>query len=119
MQQAVLQARGLDLDMLGKLETALKAAAGNALVQQRRGGLFGLVTLAADGQDTVLHVHGKLLFGKAGDRQSDAVIVFVAALDVVGRIALLGRGFQKTEQPVKAYGGTEKGGIIDTHETTS
>ena len=34
MEQAVLKAGGLDLDMLGKLEAALKGAAGNALVQK-------------------------------------------------------------------------------------
>ena len=34
MQQAVFKPRGLDLDMLGELEAALEAAAGDALVQE-------------------------------------------------------------------------------------
>ncbi len=116
MEQAVLKARGLDLDMLGKLEAALEGAAGDALVQERRACRFvSVFALAGDGQHAVLDVHRQVLLGKAGDRQGDAVVVLVVAFDIVGRIALLGRGFQKTDQPVKADGGAEKGGIVDTH----
>ena len=89
MQQAILKASGLDLDMLGKLEATLKGAADNALVQKFAGRFFSLLALAVDGQDTILHVYGQVLFGKAGDRQGDAIVVLVAALDILGRIALL------------------------------
>src|SRR4051812_43258862 len=48
MQQAVLKARRLDLDMLGELEAALEGAARNALMQEAGLGLVGLFALAAD-----------------------------------------------------------------------
>ena len=111
MEQAVLQAGGLDLDMLGELEAALEGAAGDALVQEV--GLCALFALAGDGQHAILHVHRQVLVGKAGDRHGDAIVILVAALDIVGRIALLGRGIQQVQKPVKADGGAEKRRMID------
>ena len=119
MEQAVLKARGLDLDMLGKLEIALEGAAGDTLVQQRAGRLLGVFALAGDGEDAILHVDRQVLLGKAGDRQGDAIVILIAALDIVGRIALLRGRLQKADQTIKADGGTEKGGLVDTHGTTS
>src|SRR6185503_11369397 len=49
MEQAVLKPRRLDLDMFGKLEAALKSAAGDALMEQRGGRLIGLFALAGNG----------------------------------------------------------------------
>src|SRR5581483_4877369 len=107
-------------DMLSELEAALEGAAGNALVQERGlGPVRDLITLAADGEHAVLHVNRQVLLGKAGNGQGDAIIVLIGPLDIVGRVALLAGGFQQVDQPVEADGGTEKGRIIDTHETTS
>src|SRR6185437_3084586 len=119
MKQTVLKACRLDFDMLGKLEAALEGAAGNALVQE--GGLRLLTVLApaADREHAVLDIDREVLVGKAGDRQGDTVIILVGPFDIVGRIALLAGGLQQIDQPVKTDGGTEKGRIVDTHETTS
>src|ERR1700761_8000178 len=66
MEQAVLQARGLDLDMLGELEAALEAPAGDALIEKgvRLVGGVGLA-LAGDGEHAVLHIDRQVAFGKA------------------------------------------------------
>ena len=114
MEQAVFQLGAFDFDMLGELEFALKSAARNALVQI--GGLAGLVALAGDGQNTIGHFDAEVLFGKAGGGDGDAIIILVAALDIVGRIAL-GRvgALEQIEQPIKADGGTEERRIIQTH----
>ena len=73
--------------MLGKLELALKGAAGNALMQiGRLGGGLGFA-LAFHGQDAIANLDAEILFGETGHRQGDAIMVFVAALDIVGRIA--------------------------------
>ena len=87
MEQAVFQAGAAHFDMLGQLEAALEGAAGNALMQIGRLLGFGFA-LAGDGQDAVADLDAEILLAKAGDRDGDAIMVLVAAFDVVGRIAL-------------------------------
>src|SRR5579871_6185981 len=114
MEQTVLKTRGLDLDMLGELEAALKAAAGDALVKQRGLPVVGLaLALAGDGEDAVLHVNRQVLLGEAGDRKGDAIIILVGAFDIVRGVTLFGRGFQKPDQAVKTDGRAEKRRIVD------
>ena len=75
------------------------------------------LALAVDGQDAVAHFDVEILLGEAGDRQGDAVMILVGALDIVGRIARGAFGLiQKIKQAIEADGGTEKRGIIQTHD---
>ena len=107
MEQAVFQAGALDLDMLGQLEATLKGAAGDAMMQIRC--FLRLFALAGDGEDAVI-LDGKVLFAKAGDRDGDAVIILVRALDIVGRIALARvGGFQKIQQAIETDSAAEEG----------
>jgi hypothetical protein len=101
--------------MLGKLEAALESAAGDALMEQGGGRLVGVFALAGNGEYAILHVNRQVLLGKAGDSQRDSIVIFIAALDIVGRIALLGRGLQQADQAIEADSGAEKGRVIDTH----
>ena len=59
------------------------------------------------------HFDVQILLAEAGDRERDAVMVLVGALDVVGRIGLAGSYWatwsSSVEQPVEADGRTEKG----------
>ena len=87
MEQAVLKPRRLDLDMLGKLEAGARRR-GRRCPDADRAACRVVFALAGDGQDAVLHFDGEVLLGEAGDREGDAVMILVAALDIVGRIAL-------------------------------
>ena len=118
VKQTVLKLGAFDLDMFGQLEFALEGAAGDALM--KISGLAGLFALAGDGQDAVSNFDAEILFGKSRGCDRNAVIILVAALDIVGRIALSGVGaFEQIEQTIEADGGTEERRIIQTHNTTS
>ena len=82
--------------------------------------MSALFALAGDRQHAVAHLDVQVLLGEAGDRDRDAVVGLVGALDVVGGIAVAGIDglFEHVEQMVEADGGTEIGGKI-THVTTS
>jgi hypothetical protein len=95
--------------MLGELELALEGAPGNALMEI--GGLVALFALAADREDGVLHFDAEILLGEAGDGDGDAIMVFIAAFDVVGRIARRAfGGLEQIQQAVKADSAAEAGG---------
>ena len=107
--------------MFGKLELARKGASGNALMQKGWFGAFIGLLLALDGQYAIADLDTKILFGEAGNGKHDAIMVLVAALDIVGRVAL-GVAvclIQQTQQAVKADSGTVERGMIQTHNTTS
>ena len=93
MEQAVLEPGALDLDMLGKLEAGARRRGRRCPDADRTACRSRLAfALAGDGEDAVLDLDGEVLFGKAGDGDGDAVMILVAALDIVGRIALGGVG---------------------------
>src|SRR5690348_2874155 len=119
MEQAILELGALDLDMLGQLELALESAPGDALMQI--GGLGRIFALAGDGQHAIGDFDAEILFRKAGGGDGDAIIILVAALDIVGRVAAL-RGvgiLEQVEKTVEADSGTIERRIIQTHGTTS
>ena len=93
--------------MLGELELALESASGDALVEIVE--LVALFALAADREDGVLHFDAEILLGKAGDGDSDAIMVFIVAFEVVGRIArrTFG-GLEQIKQAVKADSAAEE-----------
>src|SRR5262249_54014335 len=75
VQQSVLEARGLDLDVVGELEHALEGARRDALVEHLAGFAFVLgVFLAADGERVLLGYDRELRLVEAGDRDGDAVV---------------------------------------------
>src|SRR5579862_93468 len=116
MEQSVLELRALDLDVLGQLEAALERTAGDTLIKESRLALVMLAALALHHQHAFAHLDIQFLFAEARDRQRDAVMGLVGALDVVGRIGLrsliLRDRIQKVEQPVEADGRSEQGGEI-------
>ena len=82
--------------------------------------MAGLFALAGDGQNAIGDFDAEILFGEAGGGDGDAIIILVAALDIVGRITLGGVGaLEQIEQTIEADGGTEERRIIQTHDTTS
>src|SRR5205814_3661176 len=106
--------------MLGELEAALERAAGNALIEDVLAlGLVALFALARNAEHAIVQLHVQVLLGEARDRDGDAVMGLVGALDVVGRVAIagvvLGYLIQHVEQPVEADGRTEKRGKIESH----
>jgi hypothetical protein len=121
VQQSVFEGGSLDLDVVGKLEDALKSARGDALIEQFAVLLFLDLLGALDRQRVFFRFDRKFVLAEAGNRDGDAVVVFSGAFDVVGRVA--GGGFkpvQHGEQPVKADGGTIKGSKIKrTHGISS
>src|SRR5262245_55773961 len=121
VQEAVLQARALDLDMVGELEAPLERAGRDALVEHVAvlAVLLGLL-VAADRERVLLHLDRQIVLGEAGDRNGHAIGVIVGALDVVGRVA--GRSFveaadllvEQRKQTVEADGRTIEGSKIES-----
>src|ERR1051326_5438591 len=111
VKQAILEARALDLDVVGELEAALERPRGNALVEHFAG-LLGLrLLLAADRQGVFLGLDREIGLGEPGDRKRDAIGVLAGPLDVVGRIA---------RRAVDACGRTIEGSKIEcAHGMTS
>ena len=111
MEQAVHEAGGLDLDMVGKLEATLERAPGNAAMQELRAFRLGLC-LAFDGQRIVLDGDIDITLTETGNRHGDAVSVFAELFDIVGRVGNrfggLG-GLENAAEPVEADGRTEQG----------
>src|SRR6185437_11931641 len=109
MEQAVHQAGRLDLDMVGKLETALESAPGDAAMQELR--TLGIrLGLALHGQRVVLDGDVDVALTETGDRERDAVRILAELLDVVGRVGdgIGRRGrLDQTAEPVEADGRTE------------
>jgi len=118
MQQAVLKPGAADFNMLGQLELTLKRAACDALMQEGRLGIGVAFALALHGQDTITDLDGEILFSETGHRDGDGIMILVAALDIVGRVALgiAVRLIQQIKQPIEADSGTEKRGMIQTHD---
>src|SRR5580658_561948 len=67
LQKPVLQARALDLDMVGELEVAFEIPFGNALVDQVVLLLTAALLVAADRQRVLFHLDRKISTGEAGD----------------------------------------------------
>jgi len=117
MQQAMLKVGALDLDIIGKLETQLESAFGNAAMEEFTGLVGFRHRLGALDHETVfLGLDGDVTIGKAGDGNRDAVGVLARALDIVGRIGL---GFlpdervEAIEDAVETDSRTIEGGKID------
>jgi hypothetical protein len=87
VQQSVLEVGVLDLDMVGKLEDALKSARGDALVEHLTVLFFLDLLGALDRQRIFFRLDRKLVFAEAGNRDGYSVIVLTRALDIVGRVA--------------------------------
>src|SRR5215471_1924121 len=114
VQQAVLEAGVLDLDMVGQLEDALKGAGGDALIEYLAVLLFLGLLGALDRQRVLFRLDRQLVLAEAGNGNGYAVVVLTGALDVVRRVAR--RGFEAIKhrkQAVKADGGTVKGCKIE------
>src|ERR1051326_4388350 len=124
VKQAVLEARALDLDVVGELEAALERPRGNALVEHFAG-LLGLrLLLAADRQGVFLGLDREVGLGEPGDRKRDAIGVLAGPLDVVGRIARRAVDardlVEQGKQPVETDGRTIEGSKIEcAHGMTS
>src|SRR6516225_10256873 len=87
VQQAVLEARAPDHDVVGELEPALEAATGNAAMQI--GGLFQLgLLLAASRERVLLHLDVGVLLSETSDGHADTILILADALDVVGRVGV-------------------------------
>src|ERR1700737_2915491 len=106
VQEAVLERRTLDLDVVGELEDALESTRRDALIKHLAGLLLVLgLFLALDRQRVFLRLDRKVLLAEAGDCNRDAVGVLARALDVVGRIARSAvEAIEHGEQPVEADG---------------
>src|SRR5262245_11111601 len=124
MEQAVLDAGALHLDVIGELETALEVARGDAAVQELALLLLGLLG-AGDGERLLLDVDAELVLAEAGHRHGNAVLVIAEPLDVVRRVARRGlvepgHRVEQVEQAVEADGGAIEGGKIDgSHHRSS
>jgi hypothetical protein len=106
-----------DLDILGELETTIKAAPGYTLIEKmRRFDVFFLFAAALNRKHTFPDFDAQVVFAKAGNGQRNPVVVFVGSLDVVGRIArtriVLTYRVEHVGEAIKADGGTEKRGKI-------
>src|ERR1700722_18249667 len=118
MQEAVLEMRAFDRDVVGELEHALEGAGSDALIEHVGFVLVGFGLLfAVDGQRAFLGHDRQLGLGEARYRDADAVGVLAGPLDIVGRItgrAAFEAGYlvQQREQLVEADGGTIEGGKI-------
>ena len=114
VQEAVLERGALHFDMLGELERALEGAGRDALIEHVTFVLFGLgLLLALDRQHVFLRYDRNFGFGKAGDRNRDAIGILAGAFDVVGRIArrarfVAGDIVEHGKQPVETDGRTIK-----------
>src|SRR5580704_14330961 len=87
VEEPVLQARAVDLDIIGELEATLEGSRGNALVEHLPGLILvvGLL-LAPDRQPILLHLDREISVGEAGDCDRDAIGVLSRPLDIIGRI---------------------------------
>ena len=99
-------------DVVGELEAALERTRGDALIED-----FALVGFALlDGplrrgrSGCFPASRSRFVFGEAGDRDRDAIVVFAGALDVVGRVGRrrldAGVLIQHREEPVETDGRT-------------
>src|SRR5690606_33469247 len=124
-KQTVLQGRTLDLNVIGKLEAALKGPGGDTAIKQLSAFLSVLfLALTLDGQHVAVGFNRKLVFREAGHRHGDAIRILTGLFDVVGRIGLravgLAKGIQHCEQAIKADGRAIKGGKVQlTHSLFS
>ena len=123
MQQAVLQVRAIDHDVVGEHEAALERAAGDAAIQHLTF-LPSLLDPAGHHQRVVLHDQVQFLRPEPGHRHGQAVGVLAGLLDVVGRVARCVRRrtsrVHQTGQPVETDGGTEQRSKIESrHGRTS
>src|SRR5262249_39706143 len=111
VQETVLEAGALDVDVVGKLEDALEGASRDALVEHPPARLLVLLLLLAlDRQRVLLDLDREVILAEAGHRYRDAVGVLAGALDVVGRIARSGlEAVEHVEQPVETDGRTIEG----------
>src|SRR5688500_6294551 len=117
MQETVLQPCALHHDIVGELEAPLKAAGGNAAMQERRA--FDLrLLLAANREGVLLDLDGQVLVAEPGDCHADTVIVLADALDIVGRVAgsvavKIAERIQQRAKAVEADGRTIKRGEVE------
>src|SRR5580704_9816101 len=126
VEEPVLQARAVDLDIVGELEATLEGSRGNALVEHLAGLFLGVgLLLAADRQLVLLRLDREISVGEAGDCDRDAIGVLTRPLDIIGRIARH-RAFHTAElvehgkHTVEADGYTVEGSKIEcTHSMTS
>ena len=105
-QQAILEARGLHLHEIGKLEAPLEGAGGDTAVQIAVlvGGRFaGLAS--ADEQLVRLGRDLDLVRPETGDGKRDPIAVLADPLEIIGRVIVplveAVAGFQKIEQAVE------------------
>jgi hypothetical protein len=115
VQQSILEARALDLDVVGKLEDALKSARGDALIEHFAVLLFLRLFGALDRQRVFFRFDRQVFLAETGDRDCDAVVVLTSPLDVVGRIARSClESIKHGKEPVETDGGTVKGSKIES-----
>jgi hypothetical protein len=123
MQQTILQICVLDHEVVGKHETTLERAAGNAAVKKLTL-LHVSGRLAGDHQSVLLHGQVDVIGPEAGNRHGQAIRLFAGLLDVVGGIGWdvgcrLCSACEPGE-PVEANGGAEqRRKIVAGHVKTS
>ena len=88
LQQAVVEGRVLDLDVVGEVELPFEVTGRDTLVKELALGLLGLA--AFDGDDILLCSDRDFIRRKTRDRQRDLVAVLGQPFDVVGRITFVG-----------------------------
>jgi hypothetical protein len=88
LQQAVVEGRVLDLDVVGQVELAFEVPGRDTPVKELALGFLGLAAFDAD--DVLLCSDRDFIRRETCDRQRDLVTVFGQPLDVIGRIAFLG-----------------------------
>ena len=110
LEQAVVEGRVLDLDVVGQVELPLERAGRDAAVQVFAFGLFGFVAL--DRHDVLLGRHRDFVGREAGHRERYLVAVVAEPFDVIGRVVVLGRplgGFREVKKAVETDGRTPEG----------
>ncbi len=123
MQQPVFEARTCHLDVIGKLETALERARGDAVMQIPRLFAFAAGNAAADHQDVGLHRHLQVVLLEPGHGHADAIGVIAQLFDIIGR--KLGRGvpvLRLVEQAVEAVepdAGAKQGRKVESSHVIS
>ena len=110
-EKPVLEARAFHDDVVGERELPAEGPRRDALIDII---VLRLVALAAlDGQEILGRGDGDLVGRKAREREGDLLGVLAAALDIVGRIALLAGPhrvvFHQVEQAVEADRGAPEG----------
>src|ERR1700761_9510412 len=116
-EQPVVERRGLDLDVVGKVELPLEGPSRNALVEIF---VLVLVALAAFHREHVLlSRHRDLIRAETSQGQRDLVTIFADPLDVVGRVVILGPVLglvEEIEKAVEAHGRTPQGSkVVSPH----